>query len=386
MIRRALSETLLEMAGEYPVVVLTGAKQAGKSTLAKSSFPGYRHISLEDPDEREFARDDPRAFLAHCGTRVILDEAQLAPELFGFILQALDAKSEPGMFVLTVSANSLLMRQILEKNDDRVGVLQLLPLTCAEAAQMRVESDWTWILKGGYPRIYDFDSRPGEHFPRYIRTYLEREVHADLGVRELEAFERFMRACAARIGRPLNINELARECGASAKTARSWLRALQRGQVVRLVPAFWAAIGKRLTRSPKLYFYDTGLVCNLLGIGRVDEAERGAYRGVLFENAVLAELLKARANTGRPANVQYMRDSNGSGVDFIVTGDDGELTLIEAEASSTYNECFFKQLEKFGPLLGVPVESRYVVFGGEERMEAPGGRVLGLRHVHELAE
>lgn len=386
MIHRTLTDKLLEMAGKFPVVTLTGPRQSGKSTLAKAVFPDYNYVSLEDPDNRAFAQDDPRAFLDYYDKHVIIDEVQRVPELFSYIQGAVDASNETGQFVLSGSQNFLLMKRISQSLAGRVSVLHLLPLSWTELAKTDTSSNWGRIFKGGYPRLYDFDIRPTDYYPNYVRTYLERDVRNELGVGKLDDFGRFVRLCAMRIGGLLNIDELARDCGINAKTAKSWLSILQQSFIIYLLSPYHANMGKRLIKSPKLYFYDTGLACNLLGIEDAEEAERGEYRGALFENAVLAELLKGYFNRGREPGLFFLRDSNGVEVDFLVQKGSRPSLLIEAKASSTYNVRFFANLDKIGEILDVSENARFVAYGGEKGMKTRHGQILPLSDIHEITE
>lgn len=385
MIHRTITDKLLVMAQKFPVVTLTGPRQSGKSTLVKAAFPDYAYITLEDPDERAFAQDDPRAFLGRCGSHAILDEVQRVPDLFSYIQGIVDASGEAGQYILSGSQNFLLMQRISQSLAGRAAVLHLLPLSYGEASTVGVKSNWDWIFTGAYPRIYDFDIPPADYYPSYVQTYLERDVRDELGVGRIGDFRRFMGLCAARIGGLLNVDELARECGINAKTARSWLSALQQSFVIYLLAPYHANVGKRLTRSPKLYFYDTGLACSLLGMDGRDDAETGPYRGALFENAVLEEVLKEYFNEGREPRTFFWRDSNGLEADFLVQKGSVPSLLAEAKASTTYSPQFFKNLDKIGELLGVANKSRCVIYGGDEAMETCHGQLIGLRDAHELA-
>lgn len=385
MIARAITEKLLAMAEKFPVVTLTGPRQSGKSTLVKAVFPDYAYVSLEDPDERAFAKDDPRSFLERYGTRTVIDEVQRVPTLFSYVQGVVDAENEPGLYVLSGSQNFLLMEHLTQSLAGRVAVLHLLPFSYAEAQHAEKALDWEFVFKGGYPRIYDFEIQPDDYYPNYVRTYLERDVRKELGVGKLEDFERFMSLCALRVGSLVNLDDLARDCGINVKTARSWLSVLQQSFVVYLLPSYYANMGKRLMKSPKLFFCDTGLAASLLGVESPADAEFGSHRGALFENAVLSEVLKGYFNHGKSPKVFFWRDSNGTEVDFLIERGGRAYALGEAKVSATYAPKYFDNLEKVGSLLEVPEDSRYVIYGGSEVLETRHGHVLSLREAHRLA-
>ncbi len=386
MIERALSEKLLAMAGSFPVVSLTGPRQSGKSTLVKAAFPEYRYASLEDPDTRAFAQEDPRSFLGHYDDRVIIDEAQRAPELFSYIQGIVDAQDMPGRYILSGSQNFLLMNSISQSLAGRTAVLHLLPLSYSElrAAGLAPASVDDCLFSGGYPRIYAHALSPADFFPSYIATYLERDVRGELGVRKIAEFSTFVTLCATRVGALLSLDGLARDCGISTDTARGWLSLLQESFVVFLLQPYYRNYGKRLVKSPKLYFYDTGLAANLLGIESSEELFANPVRGALYENCVVSELVKGYCAQGRAPRVFYWRDSAGNEADIVVEKGGRPVRIVEVKASATYKPAALSAIDKIGERMQVAAGGRFVVYGGDEAIETGRGSVIGLGEIDRL--
>ena len=387
MIERALAGKLATMAESFPVVTLTGPRQSGKSTLVKATFPGYRYVSLEDPDIRALAREDPRSFLKHYDERVIIDEAQHVPELFSYMQGAIDARDTPGRYILSGSQNFLLMKSISQSLAGRAAVLHLLPLSHAElrAADIAPESVDDYLLAGGYPRIHAHALAPADFFPSYIATYLERDVRAELGVRKISEFSTFLSLCAARTGQLLSLDGLARDCGVNVDTARGWLSLLQQSFVVFLLRPYHRNYGKRLVKAPKLYFHDTGLAASLLGIESSEELFMSDQRGALYENCVISELVKAYYTQGREPRLFYWRDSAGNEIDLVVEKGGRPAQLVEVKASATYKASALSTIDKLGDAMQVGVDGRFVVYGGDETMETTRGTVVGLTDVDRIA-
>lgn len=380
MIHRTLSSKIQQLSAKFPIVTLTGPRQSGKSTLLKSLFPEYHYLSLENHDMREFARQDPHGFLATYPSHVIIDEAERCPELFSYIQTHVDAVNEPGMYTLAGSSNFHLMAAIDQSLAGRTAVLKLLPLSRRELhdADLLPESINSQIFTGFYPRIYDKDIHPTDYYPSYIITYVERDVRSLLKIVDLNRFTRFIRLCAGRIGQLLNMSALATEAGITIPTVDSWLSVLEASYILyRLEPNF-NNYNKRIVKSPKLYFYDTGLACSLLGITSAGQLDTHFLRGGLFENMVVNQFVKEALNEGRRPDLTYWRDSAGLEVDLIDTRG-LEMHAYEVKSGDTFYADYFKGLSKWGLLSGTPPERRTVIYGGEESLRTKDGDVVSLR-------
>lgn len=380
MIPRIMQPKLEELAGKFPVVTVSGPRQSGKSTLAKMTFPSYRYVSLEDPDRYEFASSDPRGFLATYDRRVIIDEAQRVPALFNYLQGQVDDADEPGQYVLTGSQNFLLMQGVTQSLAGRTALLTLLPFAQEELApEGKLPGGLNrWLLQGGYPRLYRYGIDPGDYYPPYIQTYLERDVRDLADVGSLDAFRRFMRLCAGRIGNLVDYTELATETGIDVRTVKRWLSVLQASSLVILVQPFVKNFNKRLVKRPKLYLADTGLACSLLGLRTVDDVALSPFRGALFENLVLTEYLKEQWGRGFVPNVWFWQETATNEVDFII-GDESHPRAIEVKSGATFNAKWFKSMKVFSTLAGLAPEDRLVVYGGDESLTTSQGAVLSWR-------
>lgn len=381
MIERGLASKALAMAGQFPVVSITGPRQSGKTTLVKAVFPEYSYVSLEDADIRAFASDDPRAFLARYGRKTIIDEAQRVPELFSYIQGIVDETGEPGQFVISGSQNFLLMEAIDQSLAGRVAVLNLLPLSLAEldAAGLAPASMDEWLFAGGYPRIYDHGIDPADYYPNYIRTYIERDVRTTTGITKLADFERLLGLCAARTSETLNIQALSRDCGVAVNTVKEWLSVLEASFLVRLLQPYHRNLGKRITKRPKLHLLDQGLAGNLIGLEEAADVALCPEKGALFETALLSEVVKAYSAAGRTPRLSYWCDSSKREIDVLVERGPAISWAIEAKASSTYRPKYFRHLDTVAEELGVPTDRRVVVYAGRETFETSHGLVCALK-------
>ncbi len=377
-IPRAAEAELRELASEFPVVSVTGPRQSGKSVLVWHVFPDYAYVSLEDDDEYALAHADPRAFLTSFGPRLIIDEAQRAPEIFNYLQGIVDATDQPGGYILTGSQNFLLLKTISQSLAGRVGLLHLLPLSLEEltAAGRAPSMADEWVLQGGYPRLFRHQIRRDSFYRGYIDTYLERDVRAELGVRKVRDFLRFVELCATRIGQPLNLANLARDAQISSTTARDWLSILEASFIVYELPPYFRNLGKQLTKSSKLYFYDTGLACELLGIRTIPDLVLSPLRGNLFEDAVITEVMKQGEARGVSPRLSFWRDRQGQEIDLLVEQGIQVRDAVEIKSSTTFNTRFFDNLEAVAPLLSVPADHRFVVYGGSASMSTRQGRVV----------
>ena len=309
MIPRKISNKLLYLSTKYPVVAITGPRQSGKTTLVKHTFPEKKYLSLEDPDTREFALTDPRGFLSTCPNGAIFDEVQRAPDLFSYIQTIVDDRNKEGLFILTGSFNFGLIEGITQSLAGRTGLLTLLPFSYHELAGVDIAPSLLeeLLYNGGYPRIYDKNLPPSEWHSNYITTYLERDVRALKKIGDLDQFQKFIKMCAARCGQLLNLSSLGNDCGITHNTAKEWLSVLRASYIVFMLQPHFKNFNKRLVKTPKLYFYDTGLLCYLAGITSCSELKTHALRGPIFESWVVSELIKGRFNRVLKENLYFWR-------------------------------------------------------------------------------
>jgi hypothetical protein len=386
MIPREASPTALRLAQGFPVVVITGPRQSGKTTLARAAFAHRPYVTLEDPEERAFAAADPRGFLARFPDGAVVDEAQHCPELFSYLQGVVDARPAAGRFVLTGSQQFGLLSRITQSLAGRAGLVQLLPFSTRELAGAgRLPASLDQLLwQGGYPPLYDRALDPADWFASYVATYVERDVRQLLAVKDLGLFQRFVKLCAARTGQLLNLSALGADCGIAHVTAREWLTVLEASYLVALLPPYHRNFGKRVVKSPKLYFLDAGLAAYLLGIR--DPASLGihAQRGALFETLVVSELVKRRFHAGRPADLYFWRDSAGHEVDLLFEGEGGRLQAVEVKSGATFVPEWAGAAKKWQGLAGDEAAPPWLVYGGDESYTRQGIRVFSWRNLAEL--
>lgn len=365
MIPRQLATTLLRAVREYPVTTVTGPRQSGKTTLLRATFPDFGYVSLEAPDERTFALEDPRGFLGRFPGPVILDEVQRAPDLFSYIQVLVDEDAAPGRFILSGSQNFLLMASISQSLAGRVRVAHLMPLSMQELQNIGPIAADGWpqhAWRGHFPRIHDRQLDPSDWLAGYHQTYLERDVRDLTQVGDLERFNRFVGLCAGRAGQLLNLASLANDCGIAADTVRRWLSVLEAGFVTfRLLP-YNRRYNRRLTRSPKLYFVDTGLLCWLLGVRDAGQLATHPLRGAVFENLVVSEALKAAYHAGEVPRLYFWRDHRGNEVDLVMDRD-GEPLAIEIKSGETVGADFLRGIRYWRSIVG-PAAPASLVYGG----------------------
>lgn len=379
MIPRQAVSTLHRLAQGFPVLAITGPRQSGKTTLARALFGAKPYISLENPDEREFAQTDPRRFLARFGDGAILDEVQRCPALLSWLQQLVDERQRMGDFILTGSAQFDLLAGITQSLAGRVGRVELLPLSGAELGPERLPNALDPLLfTGGYPALYDRTLAPTDWFPNYVATYLERDVRQLLAVQDLSQFHRFVRMCAARSGQLLNLTALGADCGVSAVTAGKWLSVLETSYLVMRLQPYHRNFGKRLVKTPKLYFLDVGLMAWLLGIRDAATIETHAARGALFETWVVSELVKQRYNAGQGAELFFWRDNVGHEVDVVLETAQG-LQAIEIKSGSTFASDWPQSARKWASLADTPTLTPQIIYGGAGRYARQDCEVLGWR-------
>jgi len=395
MVPRHLKTRLLKATREYPVVTVTGPRQSGKTTLTRTALPGYAYVSLEDPEQRRFALEDPRGFLAQFPGKVILDEIQRVPDLFSYIQVLVDeTPDDMGRFVLTGSQNFLLLRQISQSLAGRCAVLHLLPFSHSEIAHRKAvditdvermarrkpRRDKKDLLEtlftGGYPRIHDKGLDPQDWLRNYYQTYIERDVRELLNVGDLETFGRFVGLCAGRAGQLLNLTSLANDCGITHSTARRWVSVLEASFIVTLLRPYHRNFNKRLVKSPKLYFLDSGLLCYLLRIRKPEDLTLHASRGAVFESWVVSEAIKNFEHRAERPEVSFWRDSTGHEVDLIIETDGGETVPIEIKSGQTFSSDFADNLAWWRKTIGQTDRTGVIVCGGDRSFTYHSDRVL----------
>lgn len=384
MLPRRLTPTLQRLSTSFPVVAITGPRQSGKTTLAKAIFPDKPYVSLEDPMERAFAQEDPRGFLARFPHGAVFDEAQRWPELFSYLQGLVDAARQPGMFILTGSQQFGLLAGVTQSLAGRVGITQLLPFSLAEIPGVReglVALD-VLLTTGGYPVLHVDPITPMDWFASYVATYIERDVRQVLNVQDLTTFQRFLRLCAGRIGQLLNLSALAGEAGISHSTARAWLSVLESSYLVHLLPPYYRNFGKRLVKTPKLYFLDVGLVAWLLGIRSLEVLALHPLRGALFETLVVSEFVKARYNAGLPADLFFWRDNNGVETDLLFE-QGTRLQPVEIRSGQTLTQDYLRAGQKAARFAGEEAALPWLIYGGEESYQRSGVEVLSWRVLAE---
>jgi len=364
MIDRLSTVKVKEMATYFKVVAIIGPRQSGKTTLVRSVFPEKPYVSLEDVDTRRDATEDPRGFLTQYSKGAIFDEVQRVPELFSYLQQVVDETPGLGKFILTGSNNFLLQEKITQSLAGRVGYLELLPFSVKELKDLTAAETEEQIIKGFYPPVYDQKTPPELWYRNYVRTYLERDVRQMTQVADLAAFEKFLQMCAGRCGQLLNLSAMSNELGLTHPTIRRWVSILEASHIVKLLQPWHANVGKRLVKTPKLYFIDTGLACHLLGIERVEQVRTHPLGGALFENMIVAEALKQRFNAGRTDNLFFYRDHAGNEVDLLLSHAEG-VSGYEIKSSRTVQPDFFRGLDRMEGDLG-GLQGRAIVYGGDD--------------------
>ena len=383
MLNRIIESKLLEMATKFPVIAITGPRQSGKTTLCKKLFKDYRYVSLENPDNKEFALSDPKGFLEEYNDNVIIDEVQNAPELFSYIQGIVDESKKTGQYILTGSQNFLLLEKISQTLAGRIYIYHLLPFSYSELNVKYKQVLLTHIFKGGYPRIYDKDIHPSDFFPSYIQTYLERDVRTILNIKDINKFGMFVKICAGRIEQIFNSSNIANELGIDHKTVISWLSILEASCIVYRLQPWHTNFNKRTIKSPKIYFYDTGLACYLLGLKKESELKLHFAKGSLFENYVITEHLKNRLNIGLQLSSYFWRDSSGNEIDLLVE-EAKTLKIVEIKSGKTIKTDFFKGLNKFEKLANNFIVKKLLVYGGNESQKRSHVQILSWKDVKQI--
>ena len=372
MIIREAQKKLLDLASKFKCVAVTGARQCGKTTLVKQTFNELPYVSLENMDTRQFALDDPRGFLQTYVNGAIFDGIQRTPQLFSYLQEFLDNTNKKGRFILTGSNNFLLQQSITQSLAGRVGYLTLLPFSLKELASINAlpVSDLSLMKNGFYPPIYDQQIPPNDWCPNYIKTYIERDVRQIKNISDLIVFERFMKILAARTGQEFNASALALDTGVDVKTIQSWIGILESSYIIYLLKPHYKNFNKTIVKRPKIYFYDTALVCSLIGILNEEQLDLNPAKGAIFENMVINEFVKNCTNQGVEINLFYWRDKTGHEIDLIID-EYPELLPIEIKSGKTINTEFFKNLIFWMRISGL--SKAQLLYGGNQSQKYSSG-------------
>jgi len=387
MIKRVLKKQILKYFKQYPVVVLTGPRQSGKTTLVKKTFPKLTYVNLEDIEIRNFAQNDPKGFLKQYGDKLIIDEVQRAPELFSYIQVLVDEKRRNGLYLLTGSQNFLLMEKISQSLAGRAAILKLLPLSLEElklskkiTEKEKIESI---LFKGFYPKLYNEKTDTDQYYSNYIQTYVERDARTMRNIANLGKFKRFISLLAARTGQILNVSSLINDGGINYKTAMAWLSVLEASYVIFLLEPYYKNYNKRIIKSPKIYFYDTGLVCSLLDISTANQLNAHYLKGGIFETFIISEIIKRYYNNAQKKNIFFWRDKTGHEIDLIIE-QANKIFPIEIKSGQTVRQDFFKNINYYNNLSESNPKNSYIIYGGGQKQLGDKGNVISWRNLDIL--
>jgi hypothetical protein len=389
MIPRTLEQKLRELSGYYPAVVVTGPRQSGKTTLCQIVFPAKAYVSLEALDTREYAINDPRGFLAEYGDGAIIDEIQHAPELLSYLQSDIDKRPDPGRFILTGSQHFGLSQSISQSLAGRCGILVLLPPSLGELRIFpTAPADLFSVLwQGAYPRIYDREIPAHQWLADYTATYVQRDVRQVINVGDLQVFSGFLKLCAGRTAQEINLSALGSDAGLSHNTVRAWLSVLETSYIIHRLPAWHANIRKQVVKAPKLHFFDSGLVCYLLGIRKQEQLRFHPLRGAIFESWVISEIYKAIVHSGVQPNLFHYRETRGLEIDLLIEQNEG-LDAVEMKSGATVAVDFFKNLKRFSDRMIAAGKNllirNYVVYGGDDSQQRSDAQVVSWRDVERL--
>lgn len=384
MFKRAIEPELRQMIKEYPVVTVLGPRQAGKTTLVKMAFPDKPYINMESPEMRLLAETDPNGLLSRYPTGAVIDEVQRAPALLSYIQVIVDEKKQNGQYILTGSHQLDLHNHISQSLAGRTAILNLLPLSFSEIAQhKKIEDENELMLYGFMPRIYAENQQPTKAYRNYLQTYVERDVRQLVNIKDLSMFEKFITLCAGRIGQLINYDEIANEIGVSNNTIKNWLSILEASYIIMRLQPYYANIGKRLVKTPKLYFVETGLAAYLLGIESITQMQHDRLRGHLFENMIVMELIKSRFNQGLSHHLYFYRDQQKHEIDLVYQKAD-KLIPIEIKSSKTFTTKFMEGLDYFSKIFPIQCEMGYIVYAGNQEQKLGWRALINYQQVDKI--
>ncbi len=385
MIKRDIQKQLVSMAKKMPAIVLTGPRQSGKTTLLKAAFPNYEYVNLEHPPTRALALNDPDQFLSQFTKGLIIDEVQRTPELFSYLQVLIDKQKKIGQYILSGSQNFLLLEKISQSLAGRVAILNLLPFSYKEMtiAGLKIKNIDHYIYYGAYPAIYDRKIPPDSYYSSYLNTYVERDVRQLVNVHNLSLFETFVKLLAGRVGQLLNLSEIGNNLGVDHKTIKKWLSVLETSFIIYLLQPYHTNFNKRLIKTPKLYFYDTGLASNLLGLDNEKQVTNHWAKGGLFENIVINEIIKERINKGIKPQLYFWRDSQGNEVDLLIQ-EKGKTIAIEIKSSKTYNPGFFKGLNYYSNLSNQKKNDCFMIYAGDSELKTSNGEIINWTNISRI--
>jgi hypothetical protein len=388
MLRRKITDKLLQLTGKFPVITITGPRQSGKTTLVKSLFGSYSYVSLENPERRLLAKSDPQGFLNQFeGQHLIIDEIQYVPELLSYIQEIVDNSGIPGQFIVTGSQSLMMLDHVTQSLAGRTTILKLLPFSLSElTGSQYYNADFGyqyWIYNGMYPGIYDRGIDPKDFFPAYFETYIQRDVRQIQNIRDLDLFTNFVRLLAGRTGQIIDFTSLSNDTGVSVNTIKGWLTVLQASHLIFQLQPYYKNLNKRIIKSPKIYFTDPGLVSFLLNISSPDQVTNHYLKGGLFENLIIVEILKDRFNHGMTPNLYYYRDNNKNEIDLIIEGAE-KLDIIEIKSGQTFSHSFVKSLVFWKKNFKEIKSEKYLIYGGTISQRLQDVNILSWRDINSL--
>lgn len=383
-IARRLTKKIKDLGTQYPILAITGPRQSGKTTLLREAFPEYRYVTLEDPEVRQFAETDPRAFLDLYDQYVIFDEVQRVPLLFSYMQGRVDESGLMGQFILSGSQNFLLLKSITQSLAGRVALFKLLPFDFFELDQNQLLPDHfaDAAIKGTYPAVYSRKIKPQVYYDNYIQTYIEKDVTELINIKDFSVFRTFLKLCANRAGQLLNISALANEADIAFNTAKDWLSILESSYIIFFLEPYYENRNKRLVKTPKLYFYDTGLLCFLLAIKDREELLLDRAKGSVFENMIVAEQLKRGYHLSVPRDLYFWQDSNKNEIDLLWK-ENNTFQAMEIKATQTVTNELFKQLDKFAAFIAPAPVRKMLMYGGVDDQKRTNYTVLSWRRASD---
>lgn len=386
-IPRDLVAALERLRTKFPILAVTGPRQSGKTTLLRHLFPGYEYVSLENPEIRERALTDPNGFLSTYAERAIFDEVQQAPQLFSYLQGKVDRDRQMGQYVLSGSQNFQLLESITQSLAGRVALFKLFPFTFGELSHIgALAAQWEEAaFRGFYPPVYDREIAPTDFYLNYVETYLERDVRQMINVRDLRQFRLFLKYCAGHIGQMLNVQKLANDIGIARATAQAWIEVLETSYILFRQPPYYRNFNKRLVKTPRVYFYDTGLACYLLEMKRPVDLSTYYQRGAIFENLLMAELLKHQYHAYQKTDFYFWRDNNGLELDLLFE-EAGRMKIAEIKSAQTVNPAFYTNLQKFAKAAAPAPTQPFLLYGGDAAFQHQGTQVLNWQAVNQMME